>query len=193
MSLRVVILGSSAAVPSIKRNLPSVAIKYFGNVYLFDCGEGTQRQMMIHSVSYAKVKAVFITHLHADHYLGLAGLIHTLKFTDRKEKLQVFGPRGINEKIQNLFKVLPVFVEINEIGPNATYAENTFTIKSIAVNHTENSLGYVFEENKKRNFDKEKANRLGIFGKTFGLLEKNGKVKINNKTIKFQDVSNVKK
>ena len=82
--IRLVVLGSAAALPS-PRHLPSsIAVKY-GDVFLFDCGEAAQRQMMKYGISYAKLRAVFLTHLHADHWIGLIGLSQTLGFFERKE------------------------------------------------------------------------------------------------------------
>lgn len=93
--IRIVVLGSGGAVPSPERNLCSIAMRYFGEVYLFDCAEGSQRQMMKYGISYAKVKAIFLSHLHEDHILGIPGLINTLKMIGYFEKKEV-------EKLKNL-------------------------------------------------------------------------------------------
>src|SRR3989338_9408269 len=101
-SLRVVFLGTSAAVPSPARNPAAVALKADGDIILFDCAEGTQRQMMKLGVSYAKVKAIFISHHHADHFLGIPGLIFTSALNGRADPLPIFGPPGTAAIIKGL-------------------------------------------------------------------------------------------
>src|SRR5450631_275138 len=89
--LRVTFLGTSAAQPTLQRNLSAVAVRRAGELWLFDCGEGSQRQMMRYGTGFA-VDAVFFTHFHADHYLGLLGFLRTLSMQGREEPLQLFGP-----------------------------------------------------------------------------------------------------
>ncbi len=92
MSIRVVFLGTSGSVPTLKRSLPSVVVQCPREQWIFDCGENTQRQMMQAKVSFHKKLKVFLTHLHGDHVLGLPGVLQTMALMDRKEPLQVYGP-----------------------------------------------------------------------------------------------------
>src|ERR1051325_7287343 len=93
MSLTVRFLGTSASRPTVERNVTSVAIVREGETFLFDCGEGTQRQMMRYGISFA-LEDIFFTHMHADHLLGVIGLIRTMALQGRTERLRLWGPRG---------------------------------------------------------------------------------------------------
>ncbi|NYZ78600.1 ribonuclease Z [Candidatus Micrarchaeota archaeon] len=192
--IKVVILGSGGAVPSPARSLPSVGIRYFGDVYLFDCGEGTQRQMMIHGLSYSKVKMIFLTHLHADHYIGIAGLMQTLKMNERKEPLFIFGPTGTERCISSiLMGTYPFHIYIKEIDENFCLKNEKFKISAFKTNHNVRSIGYVFQENDSWNFNKEKADKLGIKGRMFRKLEREKEILIGRKKVKLEDVTKPKR
>jgi ribonuclease Z len=192
--IKIVILGSGGAVPSPARSLPSIGMRYFGEVYLFDCGEGTQRQMMIYGLSYARVKMIFLTHLHADHFLGIGGLMQTLKMNDRKEPLFIFGPDGTERCILPIIAGnYPFQIYINEIDEKFCLKNERFSISAFKTHHNVRSLGYVFKENDSWNFNKEKAERLGIKGRMFGKLEREGEIVIGKKRVKLEDVTTPKK
>ena len=97
MSISVVFLGTSGAVPTLKRSLPSVVLECPKITLMFDCGENTQRQMMQAKVSFHRKLKVFLTHLHGDHVLGLPGVLQTMALMDRKEPVQIYGPKGIKD------------------------------------------------------------------------------------------------
>jgi len=192
--MKVVILGSGGAVPSPTRSLPSVGLRYFGDVYLFDCGEGTQRQMMIYNLSYAKVKMIFLTHLHADHLLGIGGLVQTLKMNDRKEPLFIFGPPGTNRAVSALIAgTYPFQIVIKDISEDFCLKNDKFKISAFRTIHNVRSIGYVFQENDSWNFNKEKADKLGIKGRMFRKLEREGEIVVGKKRIKLEDVTKPKK
>ncbi len=189
-------LGSGASIPSPSRSVSCTGIKYEGNVYLFDACEGVQRQLMTYKLSYSKVKVIFISHLHADHYLGLPGLIYTLTMNDFSGKLKIMGPRGIEEIVNSLLiNKLPSFIEITEFDDEneIVYEDKDFTIKAFKVEHISDSYGFVFEENEKRNFNEKKCKKLGIEGVMFSELNKKGKIKIGKKEILIDDVSELSK
>ena len=94
--MEIIFLGTSSAVHSKERNHPSIAVKAFGEVMLFDCGEGTQKQLLFTKVSPMKISKIFITHYHGDHILGLPGLLQSMSLNGREEKLTVFGPKGLH-------------------------------------------------------------------------------------------------
>jgi ribonuclease Z len=182
----VTMLGTSCAVPTVQRNLSSVAVRRDGDVFLFDCGEGTQRQMMRFGVSYMKVKAIFITHLHLDHFLGAFGMIETMGLNGRKEKLSVFAPKGFSEA----FSRKP-FVEVAVIGKGFSVDFGAFSVAAFPTKHSRESYGFVLEEKEKRRFNEEKAKSLGLRGPMFSEISKKGKLKVGNKTVKLEDVTYV--
>jgi ribonuclease Z len=194
--LRFVVLGSGSAVPSPERNLCSIAMKIEGDVYLIDCGEGTQRQMMKLGISYGKVKMIMITHLHGDHIYGIPGLVYTLKQAERKEPLFIVGPKGIEERVRQLVGREIDFVKVKEIDgewsqPIEENGRDKKNARFIAfpVEHKVQALGYAYIEGEKRRFDKEKCAELGIKGRDFGTLETKGEIEIKGKTIRIEDVT----
>jgi len=193
--MRVVVLGSGAALPSKQRGLPSVGIRYNGRVYLMDCGEGTQRQMMKYGISYAKVDSIFVTHSHADHILGIAGLAQTLDMISRKEPLRIYCPRGARHEIEALLSIGDYCYEISvsEVGEGHVVDGKDFAVSAFAMRHSRPTLGFVFCEAGRRNFDKGKCDRLGIKGRMFGELEKNGEIRVGKKRITYECVSSGKK
>src|SRR5712671_5659897 len=94
-SMKIILLGTSSAVPTLSRGLSSTALVREGDVFLFDCGEGTQLQLMRSTVKRSRIHSIFIGHLHGDHLYGIAGLISTLHLDGREEPLNVFGPDGL--------------------------------------------------------------------------------------------------
>lgn len=198
--MRIVVLGSGGAVPAPDRNLPAIAMRYMGNVYLFDCAEGTQRQMMKYGISYAKVKAIFLSHLHPDHVLGIPGLMYTLRMIERKEKLIIFGPKGTKRRMEGLLgDVGAELVDVHEINDVSSWSYEVEDAKFTAfnTNHMPNSVGYVFETVAGRRFDKAKCDALGIKGRAFRILEQKGQIELKDKegkikTIKYEDVTYLK-
>ena len=103
--LEVLFLGTGASTPSRQSGLPSAAIRKGKNIHLMDCGEGTQRQLMVSPFSYMKIDTVWISHLHGDHFLGLPGLLLTMGISGRKKPITVAGPEGIKELLVPILKV----------------------------------------------------------------------------------------
>ncbi len=192
--LKLVVLGSSAAVPSTERGLSAIGLRYEGDVYLFDCGEGTQRQMMKYGLSFFKVKAIFITHTHADHIVGVAGLAQTLDLSGRTEPLPIFCPAGQERDIEALLSISKYSyqIEVRGIGEGEILKGKGFSVSAFPVAHSRPSLGYVFETGPRRNFDEEKCEKLGIKGKMFGELEEKGEAVVKGKKIRYQDVTTEK-
>jgi len=193
--IRIVVLGSGGAVPAPDRNLTSIAMRYEGDVYLFDCGEGSQRQMMKYGISYAKVKAIFISHLHGDHIFGIPGLIHTLKMIERKEKLMIFGPSGTKERINGLMGGEMNLVEVTEIDDKWKYEfegegrKCSFSAFKVKHSQTKECVGYVFNEESAPRFDVEICKKHGIKGRMFKTLQEKGEIELKGKKIKLEDVT----
>ncbi|MBI5037053.1 ribonuclease Z [Candidatus Micrarchaeota archaeon] len=192
--IRLVCLGSSAATPT-PRSLPShYAVKY-GGVFLFDCAEGCQRQMMKYNVPYGSLEAVFLTHLHADHVLGLPGIVQTLNLAERNEALQVFGPEGTALFVETLFSIPSLRsgfpIKVKEIQQKKTKALSTklFDVHAFPAEHGCRALGYVLEEKQKIKFHEAKAKGMGIRGRLFTEIQEKGKVEVEGKTIKLEEVT----
>jgi ribonuclease Z len=167
MSLTVRLLGTSASRPTIERNVSSLAIHREGETLMFDCGEGTQRQMMRYGISFA-LEDIFFTHMHADHLLGVVGLIRTMALQGRTEPLRLWGPRGaarVLKRAESLgFERSTFPVEIEEIDAAQRIARSGYAIVPFPVDHRGAvSLGYALvEEDRKGRFNPDLARELGI-------------------------------
>ena len=191
--MEIIFLGTSSAVHSKERNQVSIAVKAFGEVMLFDCGEGTQRQMLHTKVSPMKVSKIFITHFHGDHILGLPGLIQSLGLHGRENKLTIYGPRGLN-KVKNAilnfgYCKIEYPIEFIEIETGIVEETDEYIIRCQSVRHNVPSLAYSIEEKKKPRFLREKAIELGVpVGPAFGKLHNGEEVEIDGKIIKPKQV-----
>jgi len=168
MSLRVTFLGTSGAVPTVRRNTSGVLVRREGERLLFDCGEGTQRQMMRFRTGF-DVSHLFVTHTHGDHTLGIPGLFQTWDFNDREAAVALHVPNGERRTVRNLLDgsaTRPDFpVRINEVGPDdVAYRDDDFEVRAFATDHDAKSVGYALvEDDRKGRFDREKAEEdLGI-------------------------------
>ena len=182
--LTVTFLGTSAARPTVERNVSGLAIHREGETLLFECGEGTQRQMKRFGVSFA-LSEIFFTHFHADHFLGVIGLIRTLGLQGRPEPLFLYGPKGAKKVLTTAMQLgverVPFPVEITEVraGDKLHGARSTerdgYDIYAFPTEHGGGpSLGYVLKEHVRRGrFDVEKARAAGIpEGPLWGKLSK---------------------
>ena len=184
--LKVVFLGTAGSLPTIIRNPSAFLINYEGELILFDCGEGTQKQMMKAKTGMQKLTSIFISHLHADHILGLPGLLQTMAFQGRTEPIMIYGPKGILDFIKNIEKLFTTKLKFKIITKqlinNETVKKNNYCIKAILMNHGIETFGYIFEENEKPGkFNKEKAESLGIEkGPLYSKLHHGEKIKLND-------------
>jgi ribonuclease Z len=167
MSLAVRLLGTSASRPTVERNVASLSVVREGETLLFDCGEGTQRQMMRYHVSFA-LNDIFFTHFHADHLIGVIGLLRTLALQGREELLRLWGPRGGTRLLRGASSFgadRPTFpVEIVELEPGQRIERNGYQIVPFAVDHGgPPSFGYaLIEDERKGRFNPDHARELGI-------------------------------
>ncbi len=180
-------LGTAGSLPTKERSLPSIALSHDGNLFLFDCGEGTQMQMMRYGINPAKLKAIFLSHIHGDHVIGIAGLVRTLALNNRRDELKIFIPKGFENAVRNLivFDRPIIGYPINIIGMQSgrIYRGKDFAVSAFKLNHNVSTYGFIFKEDDKINFLKDKCARLGIKGTMFAELGKKGYVRVNGKRI----------
>jgi ribonuclease Z len=177
MDLSLFFVGTAGSVPSARRGLPAVLIRRGGDRLLFDCGEGTQRQLL-RSVGLVDVDSVFITHFHADHWLGLPGMLKSFALRERSEPLSVYGPAGLKD-LMGVMRVvygrLPYELSIVELAPAETVQHDGYMVGAIPVSHKgESALGYALvEEPRPGHLDPLLAEQLGVSpGPDFGRLQR---------------------
>jgi ribonuclease Z len=176
MDLSVAFLGTGGAVPSARRSTASVLVTRGGERLLFDCGEGTQRQMQ-RSLGLVQVDEIYFTHFHADHFLGLPGLLKTYDLTERERPLTVYGPRGLRDLFQSMARVIGRVgykLDLVELDPGDTIGLTDAEIRVFPVEHSVRAFGYaLIEEERPGRFDPEAAKRLGVKeGPAFAALQR---------------------
>lgn len=191
--MEIIFLGTSSAVHTHNRNHPAIILKAFGETMLFDCGEGTQRQLIFAKVSPMKISKIFLSHYHGDHILGLPGLLQSMNFRGRETKLTIYGPKGLNTLKNAIFNLgyckIDFPIEFIEIGTETIESCEEYIIKSQDVNHQVPCLAYTVKELKKPRFLREKAIELGVpVGPAFGKLHNGEEVEVNGKIIKPEQV-----
>lgn len=189
MTLRVTFLGTSGAVPTARRNPSGIYVNREGEELLFDCGEGTQRQMMRFSTGFS-ISAIFLTHVHGDHVLGLPGLLQTLDFNDREEPLAIYTSYGTRRTVESLVTALDAAlgfpVEIREVAPDeSVHGDEDYEIRTFRTDHRTRSVGYALvEADRKGRFDRERAEELGVpVGPKFGTLHSGESVELADGTV----------
>ncbi|MCY7302774.1 MAG: ribonuclease Z, partial [Thermoleophilia bacterium] len=149
MDLDVVFLGTSGSAPTAKRATAATLIRRGGDRLLFDCGEGTQRQLLRSDVGLVDLEEIFLTHLHADHYLGLPGMLKTFALRGREVPLTLYGPSGLRDLLAALRRVfgnLTYPIEAVEIGPGDVLTHSDYEIRAFAVDHRTQAVGYLLAE-----------------------------------------------
>jgi ribonuclease Z len=166
--LRVTFLGTAGSIPTPQRGLPAIAIRRNGELILFDCGEGVQRQMIKAGVGFHRKTKVFVTHMHGDHMLGLPGLFQTMSLLDRERKLEVYGPLGIKAFVdairQTVQFTLTFSIEVSEIkNPGSVCEEKEYEVHATWADHVTPSLAYaLIEKPRPGKFYAERAKSLGV-------------------------------
>jgi ribonuclease Z len=187
MDLEVTFLGTGASVPSARRSTAAVLIARGGDRLLFDCGEGTQRQMQ-RSLGLVQVDEIYLTHFHADHMLGLPGLLKTYDLHDREAPLRVFGPPGLKE----LFTVLRPLIgrlryplELGELRPGESVDHDEYVVEGYEVAHNVRAFGWALvEDERPGRFDPAAAKAAGVReGPDFARLQGGEEVEGSNGTV----------
>ena len=165
-TLQVYFLGTAGALPTPVRNPPCIMIRRGTDTILFDCGEGAQQQMMRARCGFT-VDAIFVTHWHADHFLGIFGLVQTMSFNGRTEPLTLYGPVWVHEFVETIKKIgrfnLKFPLDSVELSEGSWVRFNGYTVTAFAASHGLPALGYVLEEDPRPGrFDRERAIELGV-------------------------------
>ncbi|MFC4617913.1 ribonuclease Z [Camelliibacillus cellulosilyticus] len=154
--MRITFLGTGAGVPAKKRNVTGIALvmpEYGGDVWLFDCGEATQHQILHTNIKLSKMTAIFITHMHGDHVFGLPGLLSSRSFQGARDPLHIYGPKGIRAFVEQALKWseshLSYELHIHEIEEGQIFADDRRLVSAAKLNHVVPSFGFRIEEKPK--------------------------------------------
>ena len=175
MDLDVFFAGTAGSVPTARRGLPALLVRRGGDRILFDCGEGTQRQL-VRSIGLPDVDDVFVTHFHVDHWLGIPGMLKTFDLRDRDRPLNVHGPPGIEDLMNILRRIygrVKYPLDVVELQPGDQVRRDGYSVAAFPVEHRVSAFGYaLFEDERPGRFDAERAEGLGIRpGPDFGRLQ----------------------
>ncbi|MGI8439156.1 MAG: ribonuclease Z [Thermoleophilaceae bacterium] len=176
MDLEVLFLGTAGSAPTARRGLPALLIRRGGDRLLFDCGEGTQRQLL-RSEGLVDLEEIFLTHFHADHLLGLPGMLKTFALRGREAPLTLHGPPGLRRLIEALRVVIgrtPFELRLVEVDPARPLRREGYIVAPFAVHHRARAYGYaVVEDERLGRFDEQRARELGVReGPDFGRLHR---------------------
>jgi ribonuclease Z len=176
MDLSLFFAGTAGSVPTARRGLPALLLRAGGERLLFDCGEGTQQQLL-RSIGLPDIDAVFITHFHLDHWLGLLGMLKTFDLRARERPLTIYGPPGLLALLGGLRPIIGRTgypLQLAELEPYEEIRFGTFLISPFPVNHRVEAFGYAFvEDDRPGRFDVEAARALGVVdGPDFGRLQR---------------------
>ena len=175
MDLSLFFAGTAGSVPTARRGLPALLLRAGGDRLLFDCGEGTQQQLL-RSVGLPELDAIFITHYHLDHWLGLLGTMKTFDLRGRERPLSIYGPPGLRALLNAMRPAwgrVSYPLALEELDPHEEVAFDGYVIAPFPVEHRIPAYGYAFvEHDRPGRFDAEEAERLGVTpGPDFGRLQ----------------------
>ena len=191
--MRITFLGTAAARPTVGRNVSSLMIQREGDHLMFDCGEGTQRQMMRYGAGFA-LEDIFFSHLHADHFLGVIGLLRTMGLQGREEAMRLWTPRGTEELLRQAVALgverVPFQVEVLGLDAGERVERGEYAIVPFRASHGGKSLGYAVSEYPRLGrFDPDRARELGVpEGPLWGKLHHGETVSIDGRAVSPDDV-----
>ena len=174
--MRLTFLGTAGSWPTKERSASAIALDLEKELVLLDCGEGTQRQFFQSSASFMRVRRIFLTHFHGDHFLGLPGLVQSMGLNHRTEPLDIYGPPDAPEMVDRALHMghytLRFPVTVHALKPGDALDLDGYTLRTAAADHPVPALAYRLEEGPRRGrFDGDKARSLGIHGRDFARLE----------------------
>jgi ribonuclease Z len=192
VDLSVLFLGTAGSMPTVQRAPASLLIRRGGDRILIDCGEGSQRQLL-RSVGLPELEHIFLTHFHADHFLGLPGMMKTFTLRGRKLPLHIYGPRGLKGLISDLRRIygkLSYEVRAIELGPTDAVEFGDYRIGAYSVVHRTEALGYALvEDDRPGRFDPARARELGVkAGPLYGELQRGTTVEVDGRRVSPEQV-----
>ena len=185
--MQLTFLGTSCAKPTKERNHSAIFLSYGSDGILFDCGEGTQRQLTIAGIKPTKISKILISHWHGDHVLGLPGLIQTLGMSEYTKTLKIYGPKGTKERFANILKSTVfeerIKLEVYEVK-GRFYDGQKYTLEAAPLDHLTPTLGYRFVEKSRRRINIDLVKKLGIpEGPLLGSLQEGKSIEYKGKKI----------
>jgi ribonuclease Z len=191
--MRITFLGTAGSWPTKERSASAIALDLDRELILLDCGEGTQRQFFQSPASFMRVRRIFLTHFHGDHFLGLPGLVQSMNLNNRTDPLDIYGPPDAKELVDRALQ-LGYFtqrfpIEVHPLQPGASVELDGYTVRSAHAEHPVPSLAFRVEEGPKRGrFDGALARSLGIEGPDFRRLEAGESVRVGERVVRPDDV-----
>ncbi len=186
MNLEVFSLGTSGMMPLPRRFLTSALVRRDGELFLFDCGEGTQVSLKMLNLKWKKISAIFISHMHADHVTGLPGMLMLSAQVDRTEPLYIYGPQRLVEYIETSRRILDMYInyeiKVIPVDVGEIYRGDGFSINAFQLSHTKPCFGYsLVEDKRKGEFFPDKAMELSIpRGKLWGELQSGKNIELED-------------
>jgi ribonuclease Z len=191
--MRITFLGTAGSWPTKERSASAIALDLERELILLDCGEGTQRQFFQSPASFMRVRRIFLTHFHGDHFLGLPGLVQSMNLNNRTDPLDIYGPPDAKEIVDRALQ-LGYFTQrfpiaVHPLQPGASVELDGYTVRSCRTEHPVPSLAFRVEEGPKRGrFDGALARSLGIEGPDFRRLEAGETVRVGDREVHPDDV-----
>ena len=192
MDLDVLFVGTAGSAPTAGRGLPATLVRRGGDRLLFDCGEGTQRQLL-RSIGLIDLEEIFLTHFHADHFLGLPGMLKTFGLRGREAPLTIYGPPGLRALFAALKPVVggtAYEVRLVELEPNQPLERDGYLVAPFLVAHRVRAYGYaIVESDRPGRFDEQRALELGVSpGPDFGRLQRGEPVSVDGREVRPEEV-----
>ncbi len=198
--MQALILGTSSAKPTAKRNHPGVLVEVGGKTLLIDCGEGIQRQIITARKKATRIDALLITHWHADHSAGIPALLQSMSFNEREKELLIIGPKGTKNKIELIYKIFPfrpkfkiIITEVDSKKPKKIAEDKEYEVWAVNAKHRETCIAFFAKEKDKNKIDLEYLKKFGLGqSKVLGELQKGKDIVFNNKKISHKKATYTK-